>query len=261
MPFGYAGKILWVDLTHAELQEEPTERYLEWIGIKNRNLCLAADCAFLLEPSSLKRVKEILKAYHISEQDRPLVGISVSGFMLDQFFKGYDNHYLSIMSKIADYIVQSKKAYVVLLPHSIAPCYWGNDDINAIKGVYRLVKNKRKVKLVDSDHDPRELKGIIGSCDFFIGCRMHANIAAISQNIPTIALGWSRKYYGIMKRVGMENYVCNIENLNVEELKAKIDSLFSNGEQIQKKLTIKTKSEKTSALNAIKQVVGLLSLN
>ena len=32
MPFGYGGKTLWVDLTHAELREEPTESYLEWIG-------------------------------------------------------------------------------------------------------------------------------------------------------------------------------------------------------------------------------------
>ncbi len=243
------------------IREEITRRYLECIGIKNRHLSLAADCAFLLEPPSSTRVLEILKAHHISEQDRPLVGISVSGFMLDQFFKGYDIQYFSIMSEITDYIVQSKKAYVVLLPHSITPCYWGNDDVNAIKGVYRLVKNKRNVKLVDGDHDPIELKGIIGCCDFFIGCRMHANIAAISQNIPTIALGWSRKYYGIMKRVGMEEYVCNLENLSLEELKAKIDRLFSNREQIHKKLAIKTRNERSSALNAIKLVVGLLSSN
>ncbi len=32
MPFGYAGKILWVDLTSTEFREEPTESYLEWIG-------------------------------------------------------------------------------------------------------------------------------------------------------------------------------------------------------------------------------------
>jgi aldehyde:ferredoxin oxidoreductase len=32
MPFGYAGRILWVDLTHGGFREEPTERYLEWIG-------------------------------------------------------------------------------------------------------------------------------------------------------------------------------------------------------------------------------------
>jgi aldehyde:ferredoxin oxidoreductase len=32
MSLGYAGKILWVDLTHLEFREEPTENYLEWIG-------------------------------------------------------------------------------------------------------------------------------------------------------------------------------------------------------------------------------------
>ena len=32
MTFGYAGKILWVDLTRAEFREEPIERYREWIG-------------------------------------------------------------------------------------------------------------------------------------------------------------------------------------------------------------------------------------
>jgi aldehyde:ferredoxin oxidoreductase len=32
MSLGYAGKILWVDLTHFEFREEPTENYLEWIG-------------------------------------------------------------------------------------------------------------------------------------------------------------------------------------------------------------------------------------
>lgn len=32
MPFGHTGRILWVDLTHAELREEPTANYLEWIG-------------------------------------------------------------------------------------------------------------------------------------------------------------------------------------------------------------------------------------
>lgn len=32
MPFGYSGKVLWVDLTRARCREEPTENYLDWIG-------------------------------------------------------------------------------------------------------------------------------------------------------------------------------------------------------------------------------------
>lgn len=243
------------------IREEITKKYLERIGIKNTHLSLAADCAFLLEKAPSTKISEILRTYHISEKNRPLVGISVSGFMLNQFFRDYNTNYLSIISEIADYIVNDKKAFVVLVPHSIAPCHWGNDDVTAIKNVYKLIRNKRNVKFVAGDHDPQELKGIIGNCSFFIGCRMHANIAAISQNIPTIALGWSQKYLGIMERVGMKEYVFNLEDLNFEELKAKIDKLFSNGEQIQKTLSTKTRSEKSSALKTIKQVISLLNSN
>jgi aldehyde:ferredoxin oxidoreductase len=32
MPFGYSGKILWLDLSRAEFREESTENYLDWIG-------------------------------------------------------------------------------------------------------------------------------------------------------------------------------------------------------------------------------------
>jgi len=241
------------------IREEVTRRYLECIGVNNRNLSLAGDCAYLLEPAPLERVMEILEANHVLRQERPLIGISISAFMMDNFYESQGTDYLSLMSKLVDYMVQSKSAYVVLIPHSASPRYYGNDDIHAIRSVHRLVKNKKKVGIIDNDYDPRELKGIIGYCDFFIGCRMHANIAAISQNIPTIALGWSHKYYGIMKRVGMEEYVLSIESLSFEELKVKVDMLFSVREQTRKKLSIRTKNEKDSALSAIKQVAELLS--
>jgi len=42
MPFGYGGKILWVNLNHAELREEPTEDYLEWIGGRGLGVFLLA---------------------------------------------------------------------------------------------------------------------------------------------------------------------------------------------------------------------------
>jgi colanic acid/amylovoran biosynthesis protein len=241
------------------IREEVTRNYLERIGVKNRHLSLAADCAYLLEPVPLARVLEILKECHVPRSKHPVLGVSVSAFMMDKFFEGQSADYLSVMSQLVDYLVESKNAYVLLIPHCVSPKYYGNDDIYAIRNVYRLIRNKKNVGIIDNDYDARELKGIIGYCDFFVGCRMHANIAAISQNIPTIALGWSHKYYGIMKRVGMEAYVFNIESLSFEELKIKVDMLFSIKEQTKKKLSIKTKNERGSALSAIKLVTDFLS--
>ncbi|MHA2325825.1 MAG: polysaccharide pyruvyl transferase family protein, partial [Promethearchaeota archaeon] len=169
------------------IREDVSRQYLERIGIKTKSICLAADCAFLLESAPSSDVLNILKDHNFSKINRPLIGLSASIFMKNHFSKNKTIDYFSVMSKIVDYIIESKNVHVVLIPHVIAPYDWGNDDIYAIQEVRKLVINKRKTLIIDNDLDAKELKGIIGQCDLFIGCRMHANIAALSQNIPTVA--------------------------------------------------------------------------
>jgi polysaccharide pyruvyl transferase WcaK-like protein len=241
------------------IREDVTKQYLERIGVGERRSYLAADCAFLLEPAPFAKVLKILQEYGLSGRELPLIGISLSVFMIEHACASLVNNYLLIMSRLVDYIVESKNAHVVLIPHVIAPREWGHDDRYATRGVHRLLKNKRKVTIIETDYDPKELKGIIGQCDLFIGCRMHSNIAALSQGIPTIAIGWSYKYYGIMKRLGMEEYVSYLNTMSFEELKVKFDMLFSLREEIQNQLTFKIKDEKRSALHAVKLVSNLLS--
>lgn len=241
------------------IREDVTKQYLERIGVNEGRSCLAAECAFLLEPAPLAKVLKILQEYDISGRELPLIGISVSVLMMEHAYASLVNNYLSIMSRLVDYIVESKNAHVVLIPHVVAPQEWGHDDRYAIRGVHRLLKNKRKVAIIETDYDPMELKGIIGQCDLFIGSRMHSDIAALSQGIPTIAIGWSYKYYGIMKRLGMEEYVSDLNTMSFEELRVKFDMLFSLREEIQNQLTFKIRDEKRSALHAVKLVSNLLS--
>ena len=42
--------------------------------------------------------------------------------------------------------------------------------------------------MIAHEYDQHAIKSIIGRCDFFIGSRMHACIAALSQKIPTAAV-------------------------------------------------------------------------
>lgn len=242
------------------IREDITKHYLEHIGVNERRLYLAADCAFLLDPIPVTGALRISQENGIAGRDLPLIGISVSGLMMENARANPVNDYLLVMSRLVDYIIESKNAYVALISHVVAPREWGHDDRYAVRGVYRLLKNKRNVTIIEKDYGPRELKGIIGKCDLFIGCRMHANIAALSQGIPTIAIGWSHKYYGIMKRLGMEEYVWDFNSKGFEELKFKVDMLFSLREKIQNQLIHKIKNEKRSALRAVKLVSNLVLL-
>src|SRR5687768_14293913 len=76
---------------------------------------------------------------------------------------------------------------------------------------------RSRVHLVTDEYDQHEIKGIIGMCDFFIGARMHACIAALSQGIPTVAVAYSRKFAGVFETVGAENWVIDGRTQSVQE--------------------------------------------
>ena len=93
------------------------------------------------------------------------------------------------MAQLVDFVAENRGAQVVLIPHVIAPSWWLPDDRFVCQEICRQARNKDSVGFIGHDHTPEELKGIIGQCALFIGSRMHANIAALSMCVPTIALG------------------------------------------------------------------------
>jgi polysaccharide pyruvyl transferase WcaK-like protein len=256
-PFGYLtlpiSKFCLKKSNLIVVREEITKKYLERVIGHDERIFVAADCAFLLEPVNSERVLKILQQKCILEREQPLVGVNVSAFLMEQ-----NKEYLKIIARLIDYIIESKNACVILIPHVIAPSEWLCDDRYAARKIFKLLKNKQKVVLINDDYDSSELKGIIGQCDFFIGSRMHANIAALSQSIPTLAIGWSHKYSGIMKRLGMEKYACDFNNITFEELKTKVDEIFSLKREIRDQLTLKLRDEKSSSFRAIKLVCNLV---
>ena len=121
-----------------------------------------------------------------------------------------------------------------------------------------MVRNKNGVSIIKGDYSPQELKGIIGKSYLFIGARMHSNIASLSMHVPTIALSWSHKYYGIMKMVEQEKYVCNIRATSFDELVSIIDDAWSNRNEIRKNLISKSAEMEKSALNSARLVKKLM---
>ena len=104
-----------------------------------------------------------------------------------------------------------------------------------------------------SNYLPDEIKGIIGSCDMFIGCRMHSTIASTSQGIPTITIACADKFYRIIgKTMGQEEYIVDIRNQSVDELlaemKSKLDSLWENRAKVNEELRERVKIAQQQAM-------------
>lgn len=80
-------------------------------------------------------------------------------------------------------------------------------------------------------YNQNEIKYLIGRCDFFIGARMHACIAALSQCIPTVSIAYSDKFIGVMKSIGMESYCVDPRTQETGEITACLnDALAAQAE-------------------------------
>lgn len=225
------------------VREEITKKYLEKLKISSP-IFLTADCAFILETASYERVEEILSREGINIESNVFIGISPS-------FKQDSENYVSLIAQIIDYIIENLKSKVIIIPHVVK-------DIFVSQKIHKKIINKDKVTLIKHDYSPEELKGIICLCDMFIGARMHANIAALSTHVPTVAIAWSHKYYGIMRQLGQEKYVFDFRTMTFRSLVSKIDELWSNRNKIRKELTSKIKTQKELVLLSGKLVKCLL---
>jgi polysaccharide pyruvyl transferase WcaK-like protein len=174
---------------------------------KDKVIEFCPDVAFVLETALPKRL------YIQPELDRtssiPLIGLNISGllyqggFTRDNMF-GLKFDYKDFAPELLKCLLDHTNAHILLVPH----VFWGDVEGNEVEVCHELLRsfnekygNNKRVHLVMREYDQSELKGILGLCDFFIGSRMHACIAAISQFIPTVGLAYSKKFRGVFRTI------------------------------------------------------------
>lgn len=231
------------------VREKISKNYLQIIGVYKPPIYLTADLSFLIKPVTEGRAREILSEEGIDVSDKPLISISISQLAAGHYKRGYDK-FIELIGRIVDYVASELNATVILLPHVIGPCDKKDDRIIA-KQIYSLAKWKGKIKAILNELSPEEIRGILRYCDLFIGTRMHANIAAISMCVPTIALAYSHKTYGIMEMLGQEEWVCDIRTLNYETLILKVNKMLRRRKDIITGLRSKVRvAQELALLNA-----------
>ena len=253
------------------VRERITRDYLIRIGVRPEIIHEFGDCAFTLHSAGQNRAEEILKQEEIPVGDSRMVGISVSSLISDiskevsHAAEPSDrlDSYLTLILRIVDDLTSNGRN-VLLIPHVIAPSSWIRDDRSVCKEVLGRVRDKDRVWTLSKDYSPEELKSIISSCEFFLGSRMHACIAALSTNIPTVALGWSHKYDGIMKRLDMLEYSYAFEEASCDDFIRKFKNFTERTQEIKELLIIQSSRERDSAreaVNVIRQLIDSLPDN
>lgn len=214
-------------------RETLTYNMLKNKGLNNVELC--ADPAFTMEKEEL----ELPAGW----QEGNTVGLNFSPIVWNRNKKSQ-----VAVSNLINHILNSTNMTIAFTPHVIDD---GNNDYEVLYRYYEEFKNTGRVIILPDNLNAIQYKGYIARMRFFIGARTHATIAAYSNYVPTIVLGYSVKSKGIAKDLfGEEKLVLSIEEIsNCETLKAVFNEMVEKEEEIKQKLqqsipTIKKRSYK-----------------
>ena len=217
------------------VRERISYEYLKSISVKPF-FHLTADPGFTLKPATKERMEAISKAEDLPAGDEPTIGISVSQ-TVTKWSESSHEDFAKVMADVCDQLINKYKAKIVFVPHVSYPNDPANDDRVAGRAVRSLMVNKQDAFLIEGDYSCAELKAVIGKCALFIGARTHATIAAASMLVPTIAIAYSIKAFGIMEDIlDKDKCVCDLTSLSSQDLLSKAEYLIANSENVVKEM-------------------------
>ncbi|GFO86207.1 polysaccharide pyruvyl transferase family protein [Anaerostipes butyraticus] len=187
----------------------------------NKNTILVSDPAFTLPRQDL----ELPKRWN----EGNMIGINVSPLIMKSAEDG--NLIIETYATLMQYILDYTSYGIALIPHVV---WENNNDLEPLKLLYNRFKDSNRIVLI-RDCNCMELKGYIARCRFFIGARTHATIAAYSNCVPTLVLGYSVKSRGIARDLFGEekNYVLPVQGIkDKDELKEAFQWLENHEDEI-----------------------------
>lgn len=216
-PFGKK----WIDhltidlLKSAQLitvREGLTMEILSAFGIIN-NVRRTQDLTFVLPLSGTEECQCLADLEGI-DLSREWVGVSVSSIIARYAFHDLtsaacEEAYIDAMATFCDELHERYGFSILFVPHVVIPGQSNDRRITVM--VQKKMRYKETSWVIKGDYTGAQLKSLIGLCRFFVGSRMHATIAALSQGIPTLTLVYNHKTIGINGDVlGMHNYLIDV---------------------------------------------------
>ena len=187
----------------------------------------SADMAFTLpaDPTAAK----------IPTISKPLVGVNVSGLLFndepgrvrDQFSLCCDYRRL-MHDLVAAILGADADAHILFVPHVVVDRPHVESDLRACETLRATLRDelRRRTTVMPNASSACEAKGIISRCDFFVGTRMHACIAALSSEVPVSAIAYSTKTSGVFGTLGMEHAVFDARSLSADNIVSGVVARF-----------------------------------
>jgi colanic acid/amylovoran biosynthesis protein len=226
------------------------DHVLDLCDASDINARLAADAAFgLAEPETLKAAEEV---------ELPSAGLQVAvSVRYWPFFKIMDavqgmDAYMSAMARTAEHLIEKYGASITFISTCQGVTGYTYDDSNVARDVAARIRQDLLGRvIVDSRfHRPEDLMHNLKRFDLVVATRMHMAILGLVVGVPVLPISYEFKTQSLFDRLGMGEFVCDIENVADGALQDTLDRLIDNLPSFRRTLFRKVEEERRRAVAA-----------
>jgi colanic acid/amylovoran biosynthesis protein len=216
-PFGRPVQIWLVRLClnrvdHIVVREDPSLDQLRSCGVHEHRMQRGVDSAFAVEFDPFVPVASD------DTQRHPKVGITARAWLPERAQEAYE----SSLGAFVDWLHESRGASVTLIPQ-VTSDYHDDDDRNISCRIASHCASTPKVITTPMSHV--DLRALYGSLDYLVGTRFHSVIFALTAGTPALAIEYEHKTSGIMRDLGLADWVIPIREVTAARLSERFTSL------------------------------------
>jgi polysaccharide pyruvyl transferase WcaK-like protein len=152
------------------------------------------DAAFSLVIAEATQ-RRIAEEYARLDRGRGVVGISVNSIVGHKCRKlgiDHDGAWVQLIRHLHD------SGYTILLiPHSMRSksTLRHNNDLIAVAEIVSMLPGLQRLHVIDHPYDCKELRVLVGLCDYYVASRFHSMISALCTAVPVVVYGWGFQKY------------------------------------------------------------------
>ena len=179
-----------------------------------------------------------------------LVGVTVRRWLDPSRQQKYEQ----AIAQTVDYLTSHYQAAVVFIPQ-VTSSLGGDDDRMTAEKVYAKIKHKSHVYLLGEHYTHQQIKSLYNALDLIIGTRFHSVIFSLTSLVPALAIEYEHKTSGIMRDLGLEQWVIRIEDVTAGRLTAALHKLLRERAHYKSYLS----SRLPSYLRQARDTIGMLA--
>lgn len=228
------------------------------VGTDNPKVRFAHDLAWSFQGADLSLGRQLIQDAGLSIKKNSITVCVIPNMRVYERSKGngQDNAYIKTLGDIVRHLCSAHGAQVILIGHQLRR---NNPEVNddRILCNYLLKSLDKSLPVIHIDKwlPAAQVKSIIGNCDMAISSRYHGLIAALSQAVPAVAIGWAHKYDELMAEFGFSSNLVSLSKPTQEILES-IDVAIERLSEFREIIPSKVEAMKKSGQQAINEVIS-----